>query len=48
MEGPLRLGIAGLGTVGASVVQVLRRHEKNLSVQAGRAIKLARGEESGA
>jgi homoserine dehydrogenase len=41
MEGPLRLGIAGLGTVGASVVQILRRHENDLSVQAGRGIKLA-------
>ncbi len=41
MEGPLRLGIAGLGTVGASVVQILRRHENDLSAQAGRAIKLA-------
>ena len=40
MEGPLRLGIAGLGTVGASVVQILRRHENDLSAQAGRAIKL--------
>jgi homoserine dehydrogenase len=41
MEGPLRLGIAGLGTVGASVVQILRRHENDLSAQAGRPIKLA-------
>ncbi len=40
MEGPLRLGIAGLGTVGASVVQVLHQHENDLSVRAGRAIKL--------
>ncbi len=41
MEGPLRLGIAGLGTVGASVVEILRRHENDLSARAGRAIKLA-------
>ena len=34
MEGPLRLGIAGLGTVGVSVVEILRRHENDLSARA--------------
>jgi homoserine dehydrogenase len=38
---PLKIGIAGLGTVGASVVQLLDRHRELLAERAGRAIEIA-------
>jgi homoserine dehydrogenase len=38
MQEPLRLGIAGLGTVGASVVRLLRRHGDALAGQLGREV----------
>lgn len=37
---PLRIGIAGLGTVGASVLRILRRQENALSARCGRAIRV--------
>ena len=37
---PLRLGIAGLGTVGMGVVRILRRHAGELAMRAGRPIVL--------
>jgi homoserine dehydrogenase len=41
MQAPLRLGIAGLGTVGASVVRLLQRHGDALSEQLGRSVEVA-------
>ena len=38
---PLRLGIAGLGTVGMGVVRILRRHGPDLAARAGRPIVLS-------
>ncbi len=38
---PLRLGIAGLGTVGVGVVRILRRHAALLEARAGRRITLS-------
>lgn len=38
MTQPLRLGIAGLGTVGAGVVAILHRHPDLLATRAGRAV----------
>ena len=40
MSKPLRLGIAGLGTVGAGVVQILQRHATLLSCRTGRPLDL--------
>ena len=37
---PLRIGLAGLGTVGASVLRILRRQENALSTRCGRAIRV--------
>ena len=37
---PLRIGLAGLGTVGASVVRILRRQENALAARCGRAIRV--------
>ena len=41
MTTPLRVGIAGLGTVGGGVVKVLREHAGLLADRAGRPIELA-------
>ncbi|MEM9247779.1 MAG: homoserine dehydrogenase [Pseudomonadota bacterium] len=41
MTHPLRLGIAGLGTVGAGVVKILRRSAPMLTARAGRPILLS-------
>ena len=41
MQEPLRLGIAGLGTVGASVVRLLERHGDALAAQLGRPVRVA-------
>ncbi|MGR3485606.1 MAG: homoserine dehydrogenase [Paracoccaceae bacterium] len=38
MTTPLRLGIAGLGTVGAGVLKLLRRHAGTLEARAGRSL----------
>jgi len=40
MSGELRVGLAGLGTVGAGVAQVLSDHARSLSWRAGRAIAI--------
>jgi homoserine dehydrogenase len=40
MSGPLRVAVAGLGTVGASVVQLLTRHENTLANRVGRPIRV--------
>lgn len=41
MSGPLRIGLAGLGTVGGGVVKILAARGNHLSVQTGRPIALA-------
>ena len=40
MAEPLRVGIAGLGTVGASVIQLLDRQNAALAARAGRGVKV--------
>lgn len=40
MTAPLRIGIAGLGTVGSSVATILREHANMLEARAGRMIAL--------
>ncbi len=37
---PLRLGIAGLGTVGGGVVKIVQKHAEMLAVRAGRSIEV--------
>jgi len=38
MVAPLRLGVAGLGTVGIGVVQIVQRHADLIAARAGRAV----------
>ena len=38
---PLRIGIAGLGTVGVGVVRIVRKHAELLEARAGRRIEIA-------
>ncbi|MBV1903220.1 MAG: homoserine dehydrogenase, partial [Marinosulfonomonas sp.] len=40
MSDPLRLGIAGLGTVGAGVVKIIQRQSNLLATRAGRNIEI--------
>ncbi len=40
MAGPLKIGLAGLGTVGAQVVQLLDRQREALAARCGRAIEV--------
>src|SRR5262244_171257 len=40
MNGPLKIGIAGLGTVGAGVVKLLAEHNRLLSLRGVRRLKL--------
>jgi homoserine dehydrogenase len=40
MNMPLRLGIAGLGTVGAGVVKIVQAHAAGLAANAGRAVEI--------
>ncbi|MGR3632149.1 MAG: homoserine dehydrogenase [Limimaricola soesokkakensis] len=40
MTSPLRLGIAGLGTVGAGVVRIVQTHPELLAARAGRAVEI--------
>ena len=51
MSQPLRLGIAGLGTVGAGVVQILRKQAALLEARTGRPLVItavsARSREQG-
>lgn len=37
-QAPLRLGVAGLGTVGAGVLRILQRHDDLLAARAGRPV----------
>ncbi|MGR3290880.1 MAG: homoserine dehydrogenase, partial [Paracoccaceae bacterium] len=41
MSAPLRLGIAGLGTVGTGVVKIVQRHADLLAVRSGRAVTIS-------
>ena len=41
MSDPLRLGIAGLGTVGTGVVKIVRRHAAMLEARTGRRIEIS-------
>ena len=41
MTTPLRLGIAGLGTVGIGVVRIVQRHSAMLAKRAGRPVEIA-------
>jgi homoserine dehydrogenase len=41
MEAPLRIGLAGLGTVGGSLMRMIERHGNDLAVRTGRAITVA-------
>jgi homoserine dehydrogenase len=41
MNAPLRLGVAGLGTVGSALVRLLDRHGNDLAVRCGRPITVA-------
>src|SRR5439155_4002921 len=40
MTSPLRIGIAGLGTVGAGVVKLLAEHGRLLALRGGRQLKI--------
>ncbi len=40
MSGPLRVGVAGLGTVGGGVLQVLNRHAELIAHRCGRPIRV--------
>lgn len=41
MQDPLRLGIAGLGTVGIGVVKIVQRHADLLALRCGRRVEIA-------
>src|SRR6516225_11220656 len=41
MADPLRLGVAGLGVVGTSLIELLQRRRAELAVRAGRNCELA-------
>ena len=41
MPDPLRIGLAGLGTVGAGVVKILQAHGDTIAARAGRPVELA-------
>jgi homoserine dehydrogenase len=40
MVAPLRVGIAGLGTVGAEVVRLIRQQGRSLSARSGRGVRV--------
>src|SRR5436305_1543314 len=40
MDAPLRIGLAGLGTVGGAFARMLERHGNDLAVRAGRAVQI--------
>ncbi len=41
MTAPLRIGLAGLGTVGAGVVRILQTHADTIAARAGRPVEIA-------
>src|SRR6476469_9147125 len=41
MNAPLRVGLAGLGTVGSALVRLIERHGNELAVRTGRAVTIA-------
>ena len=41
MNAPLRIGLAGLGTVGTSLVRILERHGNDLAVRTGRPMSIS-------
>lgn len=41
MTAPLRLGIAGLGTVGTGVVKIIRKHRETLTLRSARSIEIS-------
>ena len=41
MPEPLRIGLAGLGTVGAGVVRMLQTHGETIAARAGRPVEIA-------
>ena len=41
MPEPLRIGLAGLGTVGAGVVRMLQTHGQSIAARAGRRVEIA-------
>ena len=40
MSAPLRLGIAGLGTVGIGVIKIIQKHADLLSARSGRPVTI--------
>ncbi len=40
MSTPLRIGVAGLGTVGASVIRILKRQENLMAARCGRGVRV--------
>ena len=40
MVAPLKVGIAGLGTVGAEVVRLIEQQSRTLSLRSGRAVRV--------
>lgn len=40
MSKPFRLGVAGLGTVGASVIEIIKRQENALAARCGRTVRV--------
>ncbi|MFN7597603.1 MAG: homoserine dehydrogenase, partial [Cereibacter sp.] len=40
MPAPLRLGLAGLGTVGIGVVKIVQRHASLIEARAGRPVQI--------
>ena len=47
MQEPLRLGIAGLGTVGTSVIRLLNEQGEALGGRIGRGVKVVGGQRQG-
>ena len=41
MNAPLRIGVAGLGNVGSSLLRLIARHGNDLAVRTGRPISIA-------
>ena len=40
MVAPLKLGIAGLGTVGAELVRLIEQQSRSLSIRCGRGVRV--------